>query len=351
MSTVNLSAIAGALATLFEDDIPSQFNRAVVLSQVLPFKPGESQNLAWDVRATDGAAGSSVLADGTDVSTYNTDTKTKAVLQWGTYSEAFGVTGKALAAAAITGNPLALKNLFAEEIETAVTRLTSNINKDFYTGSGATDTIQGLTSTNGGLKATGTYAGIDRSVTTLWAGNELLNGGVNRPNSIKLMRDTRRTIYVASGEYPDVIVTDPVQHEALALLLDPQRRYIQDVMLRGQKIVLDGGFRALEFDGIPVIADKDAPANKMLFLNTRHVRTRQMPDAMAMAQIPAGMGQGGIVRLHGSPEEQIGGGQTALSARINPLAVTGDAYKFQLVLYPQLQVRRPNACAILGDLQ
>jgi hypothetical protein len=37
-------------------------------------------------------------------------------------------------------------------------------------------------------------------------------------------------------------------------------------------------------------------------------------------------------------------------ARLNRLARTGDAYKFQLILYPQLQVERPNSCGVIADL-
>jgi hypothetical protein len=37
---VVLSGITSALATIFENDIVSQFNRSVVLTQLLPFKPG-----------------------------------------------------------------------------------------------------------------------------------------------------------------------------------------------------------------------------------------------------------------------------------------------------------------------
>lgn len=350
---VDLSSISTALATIFEDQIASQFNRSVPLLQMLPYEPGRTKNLQWDAEMGDGQQSSSVLADGSDVTQFNNDTIVPAVLQWGTYSEAFAISGKALSAAMGTGNPAELASLLAEKMDRAVTRLTQNLGKDIYTGSGASDTIQGLTSTNGGMKATGTYAGIDRGTWPLFAGNELANGGVARALSFQLMRDTRRTIYTACGEVPDLIVCDPTQHEAYGLLFGSQRSYRQDVYVRGQKITLDGGYGALDFDGIPVIADKNAPAGKMLFLNTRHIRIRQLTDAVAPAAgaVFGDEARGGMVRLHGTAEEQLGQSMTALSARINALAVTGDAFKVQLVMYPQLQVRRPNSTGILADLQ
>ena len=42
--------------------------------------------------------------------------------------------------------------------------------------------------------------------------------------------------------------------------------------------------------------------------------------------------------------------KTKFTARIQQLAITGDAFKFALYCYPQLQVRRPNACGFLKNL-
>ncbi len=347
---VDLSSISAALATIFDEKVHSQFNRSVPLLQMLPYEQGRTKNLSWDVEMGDGQQSDSTLGDGVNVSVFNDDTIVPAVLQWGTYSEAFSITGKALSAAMGTGNPSELASLLTEKMDRAITRLTQSIGLDIYTGTG-TNFVTGLTQTNGGLKATGTYAGLDRSTYPLWAGNELLAGGVARALSIQLMRDARRVIYVASGEMPDLIVCDAQQHENYGMLLNNNRRYVQDVFVRGEKITLDGGYGALDFDGIPVIADKNCPAGKMIFLNTRHVKMRQLADVTASAGLPDGQGQGGMVRLHGTAETQLGQAQTSLVARINALAVTGDAFKIQMVLYPQLQVTRPNSCAILGDLQ
>lgn len=345
LTPVDLSTVTSALATIFEDQIASQFNRPTVLSRLLPFQEGRGQNITWDAEFGS-LPGSSVLADGAAVVDYNNDTVVPAQLAYGTYSEAFSVTGKALAAAAASGNPAELASLFAEKLDRAATRLAANMNIEFYTGSGATDHIMGLTATNGGMKATGTYAGLSRVTYTQWAGNELLNGGVGRALSFQLMRDARKAIYDASGEMPDLIVCDSSQHENYGLLFGQQRRWVDEINLRGGTMKLDGGYKALEFDGIPVIADVHCPAGKMLFLNTRHTYLKQLPHAMQALPDTASA----MISLHGTPEEQLGAGPTGFSARINALARTGDAYGFQLVIYPQIQVKRPNACAILGDL-
>ena len=345
MAQSTLSGIAGVLATLFENEIQWQINRSVVLSQLLPISAGTGKNIQWVARFGTATPGGAVIADGANVSVFNTDTKKAAVLQYGTYHDAFDITGKARAGAMAAGNPQELADLFGEEIMESITRLAKAIAVDVYTGTGATDTIHGLLHSSGGVSATGVYAGIDRAVDTQWAANEMNNGGVLRPLSFDLMRQMRRLIYTASGERPDLIVTDPIQHEAYGRLFGADRRYVDQVRMRGDVIKLDGGYQVLEFDGIPVVEDINHPAGKMTFLSTRYVHLKQLPHA------PDGINQStGMVPLVGTPEEQFGAGKSVLSARILPLAVTGDSYKFQLITYPQVQVKRPQACGVIEDL-
>lgn len=347
MSVTLLSAITAVLQTRLDDDLTKLFNRACVLSRLLPFKQGTGKGIYWAVSYGD-LPGSSILASGSDVSVYNADTKAQATLAYGSYSEAFGVSGQAWGAAYSSGNPEELAELAEEEMEAAITRLTGNINLDCWTGYG-TDSIVGLADTTyGAIIATGTYAGISKSGVPSWAGNEEANGGQKRNLTLSLMRNMKRKIYVASGLHPDLIVCDPVQHEEYGNLLGDKRRYMQEVTLRGQKIVLDGGYQALEFDGVPVIQDKDCPSGKMFFLNSAVCRMTQGPSAPPFGE--QGEEEDLDIPLHGTPEEQMGEGNLGMKARINPLAVTGDAAKFQLVVYPQLVVKRPNACGILSDL-
>lgn len=345
MAQVSLSAIATALATLFEDKIQWQINRAVVLGQLLEVSPGTGKNIQWVARFGTATPATAVIADGADVSVFNSDSKVPAVLQFGTYHDAFSITGKARAGAAAAGNPNELADLFAEEIMESVTRLAKAIAVDCYTGSGATDTLHGLLHSQGGISATGTYATIDRAVQTQWASNVLANGGVARPLTLDLMRQMRRSIYTQSGERPDLIVTDPIQHEKYGKLFATERRYVDAVRIRGEAIKLDGGYQVLEFDGIPLVEDINHPAGKMTFMNSRHVKLKQLPDSPDSMNRAAGM-----VALQGTPEEQYGAGSPKLVARIQPLAITGDAYKFQLICYPQIQVKRPQACGVIEDL-
>jgi hypothetical protein len=203
----------------------------------------------------------------------------------------------------------------------------------------------GLVATGGGIMSTGTYANINRATYSQWAGTLMSNAGVARALTFDLMREMRRRIYSASGLKPDLIVTTPELHEKYGKLFGQQRRYVQEIRLRGQTLTLDGGYQMLEFDGIPVLEDVDCPSEHMLFINTRYVRVVQLAD-----QVDSVNNSMSMVGLSGTPEEQLGQPSSKLTARINPLGRDGDSYKFQLICYPQLQVRRPNSCGVITDL-
>ena len=344
--TGNLSDV---LATLYRDKVVNQINRSCVQPQLFPVRNGTGKNISWDVAFTNASGYTNgPVADGATVSVYNSDTKVPAVLQYTSYIEAVSVGGRAQAAAASAGNPMAFANLLGYEILEAARRLALKISQDFYTGTGATNQLQGLYSTTGttygALIGSGTYAGISRSTYSEWACNVDAGSSVNRELTVDLMRTMRRTIYTASGMKPDLIITDPIQFEKYARTFGPNRRYLPEVTMRGQKIVLDGGFSALDFDGIPVVEDVNHPAGKMSFFNTNYCYISQLPYSPEMAD------GGGDMMLSGTPEEQFGEGNIKLSAKFLPLARVGDAKNIELVCYPQIVVERPNTCGSITYL-
>jgi hypothetical protein len=347
--TTSATSISDILATLYRDKIISQIQRACVLPQLLPVRPGTGKNIAWDVAFTNASGYTNGgVADGATISTQNSDVKVPAVLQYTSYVESFGVGGRAQAAAMATGNPMALVNLLGYEAMEATRRLASKLSVDFYTGTGASNQLQGLYSTTGStygaLIATGTYAGVSRSDYSEWACNVEAGSSINRELDFNIMREMRRLIYAASGEKPDLVITDTIQFAKFGRLFGPNVRYNKDVYIRGEKVTLEGGYTALDFDGIPVIEDVNHPAGKMSFLNTNHCYISQLPYAPEMAD------GGGDMMLAGSPEEQFGEGNIKLSAKIIPLARSGDYKNFELVTYPQIVVDRPNTCGSLTYL-
>jgi len=243
------------------------------------------------------------------------------------------------------GNPEQLAAYFVDALGESIQRLAKRISQDLYVGDSTAvpRQIVGLLDAAGGISDSGTYAGIDRAVYPQWASN--IEDAAGAALTRDLMRSMRTSIYKACGAKPDLIVCSPEQHEAYGKTFGPERRYVDNVRMRGRNIRLDGGYAVLEFDGIPVVEDNDCPADVMLFLNTREVYMSQLPDAVD--SINRAMSMTG---LKGTSEEQLGEGTMPIQAKIQPLAVSGHAYKFQLICALQLCVRKPNCCGAITGL-
>lgn len=344
MAETTFSSISSALATLLDDRVVSQINRATVLPQLLPTQRRPGKDFSWVAQF--GTAVGAATADGADVNAFNNDTKVPASLPYAIYTDPFAITGLALALARNTGNPQDLVNLFGDEMADSVERLAVGIAGGIYTGTGTGSALMGLCDpTAGAILDTGSYAGLSRSTYPQWAATVDGNGGTPRALSFALMRGMRSSIYIASGEQPDLIVTTPALFGKYGDLFGTNRHFVQDVYLRGQKIALDGGHQALLFDGIPVVQDVLCPAGEMLFLNTSRLEIRQPQDPdEAVTQ-----SRGGIA-VAGTPEEQFGQPTGKIMARINPLGRTGDKYKFQLIAYLAFGAKRPNTLGRITDL-
>ena len=346
MATVDLSSIADVLQKRFEPDVVSQIQRAAPMLQVLGPNVRDADNhvIQWDVKfGTAGYGSAASISEGADVATFNTDTKVPAALNFGTYHDAFEVTGKALAAAAASGNPAAIASLFESEIKDSAMRLAHALATEFYSGDGTGQRMTGLL--GGAILDTGSYAGIARGTYAQWAATVLANGGTPRAVSFGLLRNLSTTVYKACGLRPNFIVCGPSTHDQYGALFGDQRRYIQEVNTPGGMLKLSGGYRALEFDGVPIMEDVNCPEGKFLFLNLDYLLFRQLPQP----------GQGptrsfGERPLETSPEQTKGGGPIPIRVRIQPLAINGDKYRFALYVYPQVQVRRPQAFGTLADI-
>lgn len=342
--TTSYSDIAAALTVKFRDEIENQINRAAVALIVLPKKKadGDGKDIRWV--ATFGTQVGAARAEGADVATYNADTKVPAQLDYGNYDDAFSLSGKAIRAAAMAGNPAQLAALFREYIEDSQERLAKGVAGDIYNGTGSGGAMVGLLASGGPLSATGVYATIDRSPYPQWAAYVNSNNGAPRPVSKPLMRRMRRKIYEQSGRKPNLILCSPAIHESYGNTFNMERRYLQDITVGGRKITLDGGYAVLEFDNIFVVEDVDCPDGTMLFLDTTSVAIRELPD------VGAGNPSMEMVEIAGTPESQFGETPTQLSARVNFLSRAGDKVNFQLIGYYALQVRRCNAQGQLKDL-
>jgi len=351
---VDLAAITAALPTLIQDQVLPQMNRSAPELQLLPFKAASTKNLTWDVEFKNASESTnSALTEGAAVTTYGDDDIVPAVLNWTDYSESIAVTGKALSAARGSTGPGGasdLNDLWTHKAMGAIRRLAKNLGRDVWSGPGSGNRVLGLyggtTLTSAApLSNAGIYAGINRATYADWKANVAANGGVARPLTVQLMRAMISQIYDACGEYPDLIMCASAQHDAYGATFGDNRRYLQEIALRGQTFTLDAGYKALEFDGIPVVRSVNHPAGTMTFLNTNYVYLRALDDMPSDPNRSPGM-----VQLQAQAEAQIKSGQTPFRARLNPLAVAGDLFPIQMILYPQVQVERCNAQGVLADL-
>jgi len=125
----------------------------------------------------------------------------------------------------------------------------------------ATSTIQGL--------APGTYA--------WWAANVLANAGTPRAITESLMQTALDTTETASDGTTKAILTSFGVRRAYQALLTTTRRYENTMDLKGGK-------KALDYNGLPLIADKDAPTGKIFFLDTDYLKVYQLSDIDWMSE-------------------------------------------------------------------
>jgi hypothetical protein len=96
------------------------------------------------------------------------------------------------------------------------------------------------------------------------------NSGTNRDLTLTLMQSAVSAVEMNGGKV-NLIVCDHAIRDAYAGLVIADKRYPNTMKL-------DGGFTALEFNGIPIVPDADCQPNTMYFLDTDHLQIMQMAD-------------------------------------------------------------------------
>jgi len=117
------------------------------------------------------------------------------------------------------------------------------------------------------------YGGITRAASNAWwRAQRSHNSAVNRALSLSLVDKLIQNITSRSNGRPNLIMTTPAIEGILGGMLVDSKRY------RGDTMTLDGWYKATTFAGIPVVADKHAPANHLWVLDTRFWRRYFPPD-------------------------------------------------------------------------
>jgi hypothetical protein len=352
--TTLLTDLLNPLEQKVRERIVTQYNRATPILNYIRKEAGSGKNNSYDV--TFGTGTGQSFVEGADVVTFNKDTEVMATLPWCEYGDAFEVTGRAEDAAA--GSMTELDNLYTRKAMQAMTRVALKMEADICTGAGTAgpEIFHGFTNATGPLGITGTYANIARGTYAQWQSNKLANAGVPRALTLALLHQALEDNYTnGNGAIGGIsaIFMGPGLWRKYGLLAAADRRQtvdalrMREVMIRGQRVMLDAGWEALDFSGIPVFRSVNLTTSAV-FLNENHISMSYLPPA------PARVARGEILAtlpIAGTPDEQTGAnGQTGLTASLIELSKAGNKSKFQVVGEYSLAVDKCNAHNIIVDL-
>jgi hypothetical protein len=111
------------------------------------------------------------------------------------------------------------------------------------------------------VQTTGTYLGLDRTGKPEWQGNVIQLGDSISEEAMRIVADT---VAINGTAEPNLLITDFKTRRRYEALLQSQKRFTSPMQL-------EGGFKALEFDGMPLVVDKDAPPQRLWALNTEDI--------------------------------------------------------------------------------
>lgn len=104
-----------------------------------------------------------------------------------------------------------------------------------------------------------------------WKANVLANSGTPRAISEALMQTAIDTTDTAGDGTTSAIFTSHGVRRAYQALLNADRIYQNTMEFKG-------GFKALDYNGLPLVADKDCQASKLYFLDEEHLKLYQLSD-------------------------------------------------------------------------
>lgn len=326
------------LAQNYAGDIVRTINRTAATLSKIPIVVGDGgKNLAW-VAESSGALAFPYL-EGADIVDFGSDAQASAVLQWAQYASPWHVTGLARATARTSATPQGNVALWARNMVNGCGQIASVINAALYAGDDTASPVQvgGYDRAIG--SASNVYATIDRSSSAFWR-PYVANPGSATTLTLAQIRDDIKSIYVQSGEYPDMASCHPSVFNRVIGLFDANRQYMQMVTqfstAKGQ-ILLGGAKPAVMIDGCVFYEDKDCTlesgntSGRIYYHNTNHEAFVVLPQ-----DDTPGIG----------PDMQLtandGFGQVPLLVSFEVLAKTGDSAKAYVKVYGQLRIKNPN---------
>lgn len=348
MAEITSTAIAAGLAQEYPEVFSTVF-RQFVAAQFIPTRPGSGKNDSFDVRFRSTQAARNAT-EGQDVTTYINDTFVPATGVWAEYDAAIKITGLANAIARSSGGTASeVKELRREALVAAYAELAVLLRADFYSGvSTSPQSLIGLYggTTIGALGSTGTYYNINRGGAAPlpnWAGNVLRNGGVKRKLMPKHIDQALTAVVDARGTMPNVMLANSALCDSLRETLNVQ--YVQEISTGGAPIRLSAGYRAINYQGIPIVRDPSCTANVLFGLDTSQISFRQLTqesDPFVQATMQALQAQGTV---------DMPGGGIPFTVMVSPISRGGDYARSLVTWKGQLRVHDPASHFVLADVE
>jgi hypothetical protein len=164
-------------------------------------------------------------------------------------------------------------DLLEAKIMQAENSLRERLNDDLYNGA-ASDTKE-ITGLETIVAASGSYAGINGSTYSWWTSRVNATAATL---TVAMMREAKNTANLGNGgSNVSIIVTSQTLYEKYAALLTAT--YSMSPSSSESKRLGDGGFAALEFEGVPVVFDQSCAADRMYFLNKDNFKLAYHPKA------------------------------------------------------------------------
>jgi hypothetical protein len=113
-----------------------------------------------------------------------------------------------------------------------------------------------------------TLQGLDVATYPWWKANVLNGNGAIKEETMQLALDT--TEANSNGSCSGIYTTYGVRRAYMALL--------QKLKQYTNPLELKGGFKALDYNGLPLMVDKDCPAQKMFFADESQIKIYRMSD-------------------------------------------------------------------------
>lgn len=120
------------------------------------------------------------------------------------------------------------------------------------------------------LSSTLTLQGLAPGTYTWWKPNVIANGGTPRAISQALMRQSIDSSELEGGKI-DMITTSYGVRAALEALMQQNVRFVKP-------LDLEGGYKVLEYDGIPIMVDRYHESNRMFFIDSSELDLYQLSD-------------------------------------------------------------------------